>query len=147
MWIPFGRPAAIARVAGGNSAPCLYGTVKFYSMGKNVLVVADVRGMPPSQTGIFGMHIHVGESCTGADFSDTQGHLNPGQRPHPEHAGDLPPLFSCGGSGFLAVLTDRFRICDVIGKTVVIHADPDDFHSQPAGDAGMKIACGVIAAQ
>jgi Cu-Zn family superoxide dismutase len=60
------------------------------------------------------------------------------------HAGDLPPLLACNGEAYLAVLTGRFRVKDVMGKTVVIHSRPDDFRSQPSGDAGEKIACGVI---
>lgn len=145
MWIPFGRPGALARVAGASQAPCLFGSVKFYEMGENVLVVADISGLPVSKTGVFGLHIHEGGSCTGENFADTGGHYDPGQQPHPSHAGDLPPLFSCGGKAFFAVLTDRFRVQDVIGRTVVIHSEPDDFTSQPAGNAGDKIACGIIA--
>lgn len=143
MWIPFGRPEALARVAGSEKAPCLYGTVKLYQMGKNILVVADVGGLPSSETGIFGLHIHMGSDCCD-DFENTGSHYNPGDREHPSHAGDLPPLFSCGGKAFLAVLTDRFCMQEILGRTVVIHSDPDDFHSQPAGNAGEKIACGVI---
>ena len=146
MWIPFGRPGAIARVAGGDEAPCLYGTVKLYPMGKHVLVVADVCGLPKSETGIFALHIHAGTDCGGQDFSDSGSHFDMDSDPHPSHAGDLPPLFSCDGRAFLAVLTGRFCLPDVLGKTVIIHAGPDDFHSQPAGNAGKKIACGVICA-
>lgn len=145
MWIPFGKPGALARVVGSNQAPCLFGSVKFYEMGENVLVVADISGLPESRTGIFALHIHEGGSCAGEKFANTGGHYNPQQKPHPNHAGDLPPLFSCAGKAFLAVLTDRFRIPDVMGRTVVIHSQPDDFTSQPAGNAGDKIACGIIA--
>lgn len=144
MWIPFGRPEAIARIAGSEAAPCLYGTVKLYQMGKNILVVADVGGLPCSETGIFAMHIHLGNNCGGEAFENTGSHYNPDGAEHPNHAGDLPPLFSCGGKAFLAVLTDRFCMQEVLGRTVVIHSRPDDFHSQPAGNAGEKIACGVI---
>ena len=53
-------------------------------------------------------------------------------------------LLLCGGGAYLAVLTDRFSVADVLGRTVVIHSGADDFHTQPAGNAGTKIACGVI---
>ena len=53
----------------------------------------------------------------------------------------------CCGRAYLAVRTDRFRVQEIIGRTVVIHSDPDDFRSQPAGNAGTKIACGVICRQ
>lgn len=144
MWIPYGRPGALAHVAGGSEAPNLFGTVKFYEMGDNVLVVADIFGLPQTETGIFALHIHAGGSCTGENFADTGSHYDPEGREHPLHAGDLPPLFSCRGKAFLAVLTCRFQIADILGKTVVIHDRPDDFVSQPAGNSGNKIACGVI---
>ncbi len=55
------------------------------------------------------------------------------------HAGDLPPLLSNNGRAYCQVLTGRFRVSDVIGKTVVIHSGPDDFMTQPSGNAGEKI--------
>ena len=144
MQIPSGRPDAIACVTGGRGAPRLHGTVKFFAMGKQVLVVAQICGLPTTETGIFAMHIHEGPCCAGTDFSDTGGHFNPGAQFHPRHAGDLPPLFSCGGKAFLAVLTDRFCVQNIIGRTVVVHSGPDDFRTQPAGGAGEKIACGTV---
>jgi len=71
-------------------------------------------------------------------------HYNPGECEHPHHAGDLPPLFGCNGYAMSVFLTDRFLVDDVIGKTLIIHDRPDDFKTQPAGDAGEKMACGVI---
>ncbi len=144
MWFSKRRPEAIARVAGGAGTPCLYGTVQFHRVRGGVLVTADICGLPATQTNIFGLHIHEGTSCTGEGFADTKGHYNPEKAAHPAHAGDLPPLFSCRGRGYLSVLTDRFCLKNVIGKTLVIHECPDDFHTQPAGNAGKKIACGVI---
>ena len=94
------------------------------------------------------MHIHEGESCSGNEndpFADAGAHYNPGDCPHPQHAGDLPPLFASGGSAWNAVLLNRFGIDEVIGKTIIIHQKYDDFESQPSGDSGLKIACGVIA--
>ena len=144
MWIPIGRPAAMARVAGGKEAPCLYGTVKLYRVGKQVMVVADICGLPESQTNFFAFHIHEGTSCQGTDFADSGGHYNPKNLLHPCHAGDLPNLLSSKGRAFMAVLTDRFTAQEVIGRTVIIHSGPDDSHSQPAGNPGKKIACGII---
>ncbi len=134
-----GQPAAVATMTGGM----LRGTVKFYYRPDGVLVVADVSGLP-RQDGFYGFHIHEGSSCTGEGFADTKSHFNPTGKEHPFHAGDLPPLLGCNGKAFLAVKTDRFSVGDVIGRTVVIHSGPDDFTSQPAGNAGTKIACGVI---
>lgn len=147
MYIPLGRPCAVACVYGGPSAPNLCGTVKFYRSRQNILVVADISGLPQSETGIFAMHIHDGESCAGEEFALTGSHLNPLGAPHPRHAGDLPPLFSCNGIAYLSLLTNRFTLDQICGKTLVIHANPDDFHTQPAGNAGTKIACGIIKRQ
>ena len=150
MQFSFGPPAAAAQIIGGSRFPNIRGTVSFLPMGRNVLVTADIQGLPhsgdPCGGGIFACHIHEGNACSGTDFSDTGGHFNPNACPHPRHAGDLPPLFECGGRAFLAVMTDRFSIPDVVGRTVIIHSGPDDFTSQPAGNAGSKIACGVIRA-
>lgn len=139
------HPDGVAFIRGGPDAPRLSGQVKFYQREDRVLVVAEVSGLPQSgESGFFALHIHEGKGCSGKNFSESGSHYNPGSNPHPNHAGDLPPLLLCQGGAYLAVETDRFRVKDIIGKTVVIHSDPDDFHSQPAGNAGVKIACGVI---
>lgn len=139
--------SAKARVTGNG----INGEVNFYQLDDRVLVTAEVDGLPRKSSdcecGVFGFHIHEGESCTGtADdmFADTKGHYNPDKCPHPCHAGDMPPLFGNDGSAWMAFLTDRFDVRNIIGKTVVIHSMPDDFTTQPAGNSGKKIACGVI---
>lgn len=138
-------PDAVALLSGGPGLPGLSGTVRFYQERGCVLVVADVSGLPQGNpSGFFALHIHEGGDCGGEDFLHTQGHYDPTQAPHPEHAGDLPPLLLCRDGAYLAVRTDRFRAQDVVGRTVVIHSGPDDLRSQPAGNAGAKIACGVI---
>lgn len=138
-------PDAAARIVGGEEPPQLSGFVRFYQENGCVLIVADISGLPKtSETGFFGFHIHQGRDCSGAGFSGTEGHYNPLGQVHPEHAGDLPPLLWCKGNVYLSVRTDRFSVDELIGRTVVIHSDPDDFHTQPAGNAGKKIACGVI---
>ena len=127
---------------------CIKGTADFYQTRNGVLVVVEAIGLPDcGKHKIFALHIHEGKSCSGHSgeaFAGTGGHYNPDGCEHPYHAGDLPPLFSNCGYAFLAVLTGRFSLCDVIGRTVVIHSGPDDFVSQPAGNAGAKIACGKI---
>ncbi len=138
------KPQAIAIIKGGNAAPSINGTVKFYQKGNCVLVIADISGLPHTATGFFGFHIHEGTDCGGTNFSGSKGHYNPSSAPHPQHAGDLPPLMLCGAMAHSSVLTDRFNINDIIGRTVVIHNMPDDFTTQPAGNSGEKIACGVI---
>ena len=138
-------PDAVAKIRGGMEVPKLSGYIRFYQQKGCVLIVAEIFGLPREiETGFFGFHIHQGENCSGTDFSGTGSHYNPVDQIHPKHAGDLPPLMCCRGNAYLAVKTDRFTVRDIIGKSVVVHSDPDDFHTQPAGNAGKKIACGVI---
>ena len=141
--LPLGRPAASARIEGDGRNRRIRGTVRFFPFREGVLVVADIHGLPRPE-GFFAFHIHAGGSCEGAGFPETGTHYNPSRAPHPDHAGDLPPLLSNRGDAFLAVYTDRFTIPEIIGRTAVIHSRPDDFTTQPAGAAGEKIACGVI---
>lgn len=137
-------PYAVADIHGSEAYPNLRGQVRFYPRRWCVLVEANVQGLPANETGFFGFHIHGGNACTGEAFADTGSHYNPTEAPHPSHGGDLPPLLSCHGNAYLAVATGRFRVEDVIGRTVVVHDGADDFTTQPAGNAGTKIACGVI---
>ena len=141
-------PNAVAHIRGGADAACLSGQIRFYQERESVLVVADLSGLPrDSKTGFFALHIHEGGSCEGNaedPFAGAGGHYNPGNLPHPRHAGDLPPLFGNHGYAYLSVFTNRFRVSEIIGRVVVIHGKPDDFTSQPAGAAGAKIACGII---
>ena len=138
---------AIAIVKGGRNARYVYGQVTFTQTPSGVLIIADIHGLPQTGNGFFGFHIHEGSSCTGEGFVDSGSHFNPGGAAHPKHAGDLPPLMLCGTFAYSQVLTDRFKLADVIGRTVIIHDRPDDFTTQPAGNAGTKIACGVIEAR
>lgn len=144
------RPNAWAAIRGGEKHPRLVGTAKFYQTTAGVLVQAEIWGLPGPQenpSGIFAFHLHEGTDCGGdaqQEFSDTKGHLNPQEKPHPEHMGDLPPLFAQNGYAWSAFLIGRFTIRDILNRTVVIHSGPDDFTTQPAGNSGEKIACGVI---
>lgn len=146
------RPQAVARVLGSADYPHLMGTVQFYQMSDGVLVAAEVTGLPQPMAqshGVFGFHIHSGGACSGtaADpFADALTHYNPEGVSHPYHAGDMPPLFGNHGAAFQVFFTDRFSVRDIIHKTVIIHSGVDDFTSQPAGNAGKKIACGTIEA-
>ena len=79
-------------------------------------------------------------------FSDSISMREPaaGGCEHPNHAGDLPPLFGNNGFALSLFLTNRFTVDEVIGRTIIIHDHPDDFTTQPSGNSGTKIACGVI---
>ena len=141
MVIPSGPLAAIACIRGEGK---IRGVVKFYPVNCGTLVFAEILELPENLSGFFAIHIHQGDNCGGEGFSGTGGHYNPEDAPHPRHRGDLPLLLSQDGRAVLAAETNRFNVWEVIGKTVVIHSAPDDYRSQPAGNAGRKIACGVI---
>ncbi len=134
---------AIARIRGEATAPALQGEVRFLQRPDGVLVTVEVSGLP-QETPFFALHIHEGRSCQGRGFPRTGGHLNGSMQPHPRHQGDLPPLLNVGGKAYLSVLTDRFTLPEIIGRTLVIHSGADDFRTQPAGNAGPKLACGMI---
>lgn len=135
----YGIPAAVAYIRGSAK-----GMLRFYQQPNGTLVDVQLRDLPDSDTGFFALHIHEGGNCEGEGYPNTGGHYNPGGAPHPRHAGDLPPLLSARGRARMQVVTDRFQPEEVIGRTVVIHSGPDDFRTQPSGNAGEKIACGVI---
>ncbi len=141
----FNSREASSYIKGGPDVPDLFGEVRFYQKHEGVLVVVNISNLPQNNSsGFFALHIHEGKACSGDNFSNTGNHYNPAGAPHPNHAGDLPPLISCGGYAYMAVMTNRFRVQDIIGHTIVIHSGPDDFKSQPSGNAGIKIACGII---
>lgn len=146
------KPNAVARLNGNKAHPKLKATVKFFQTKAGVLVSVEASGLPKNddvcKEPIFAMHIHSGMSCTGNktdNFADAMTHYNPDNCPHPYHAGDMPPIFGVNGTAFSVFLTDRFSVKEIIGKSVIIHANPDDFTTQPSGNSGEKIACGIIA--
>jgi Cu-Zn family superoxide dismutase len=145
------KPTAFSEINGSVDYPQIHGTARFYQTEKGVVVALEVSGLPTTSNNcaspIFALHIHGGLSCTGSEsdlFSDAGVHYNPHQCPHPYHAGDLPPLFGNDGFGFMILLTNRFAVYEIIGKTIVVHSSPDDFITQPSGNSGTKIACGEI---
>jgi Cu-Zn family superoxide dismutase len=147
-----GLPEAQAAVKGSPDYPDIHGMVFFYQLENGVLLVAQMEGLPHGAqdcpANVFGFHIHEGAACTGSSadpFAGAGGHYNPDHCPHPAHAGDLPPLFgSRDGYAFQSVFTDRFSVSEIIGRTVIVHLSPDDFTTQPSGNSGARIACGLI---
>lgn len=142
---------AKAYITGSEKYPDISGFVSFYKLNKGVLIKAEIKGLPqstmPCHNDIFAFHIHSGNQCDGNQsdaFANVNGHYNPDNCPHPDHAGDMPPLFGADGIAFLMFLTNNFTVEEVIGRAVIIHASPDDFTTQPSGNAGEKIACGII---
>lgn len=144
-----GKEQAVAKLSGSKAYPGIRGTVHFYQTPGGVLVAAKVNGLPYKpglcQGEFYAFHIHTGNCQSGEEaFSGALGHYNPNNCPHPQHAGDLPPLLGNKGEAFLAAVSGRFTLPEVLNRAVVIHRLRDDFTTQPGGGAGERIACGLI---
>lgn len=142
------QPQAAAWVTGSPDAPQLSGLVKFYDTPYGgVFIEAEIFGLPnirsAGSSDFYAMHIHEHGDCS-QHFMKTGPHYNPAGQPHPIHAGDLLPLLGSQGYAWETFYDKRFSVSDILGRSVVIHANRDDFTSQPAGDSGAKIGCGVI---
>lgn len=150
-----GRPgfSALAEVQGGPLAPGITGTVRFEPAPGGTWVVVELAGLPPPQFGTppigpHGFHLHEMGTCEVGDPQDpflaAGGHFNPDGQPHPHHAGDLPVLYPDGGVARMRIFAHRFTPAGVVGRTLIVHENPDDFRSQPAGASGRRLACGVV---
>ena len=128
------------------------GVVTFTQEGSGVHLVARVQGVEP---GTHGFHLHAGGSCDGPDFTSAGDHFNPASAPHAgptapqRHNGDFGNVeVGADGTGNVDLVTDALSIGsganDVLGKAVILHAGKDDLTSQPSGNAGARIACGVV---
>jgi Cu-Zn family superoxide dismutase len=150
--MPGTGPSAVARLepTKGNTAA---GTVEFVQRGDKVEVAANVTGLAPNRE--HGFHVHEKGDCSSGDGMSAGGHFNPRAKAHAHygsgerHAGDMPNIKTdAGGNASYSFETDLFTVADgpasVIGRAVVIHRDPDDYKSQPAGNSGPRIACGVV---
>lgn len=131
------------------------GEVTFEQQGDKVHVLANVQGLKPGAE--HGFHIHEAGDCSAPDASSAKGHFNPAGKAHgnpaaaEHHAGDLPALKAAkNGRAKLDTTIGGVTLApgptSIVGRAVVIHADPDDYTSQPAGNSGARIACGVIRA-
>ena len=142
------EPEAMAWVTGSTLAPQLSGLVKFYETPYGgVLVEAEFFGLPNvtihGSSQFYAMHIHENGDCSD-HFMNAGDHYNPTQMLHPQHSGDALPLLANQGYAWLAFYDKRFTIPEIIGRSVIIHQNPDDFVSQPAGNSGARIGCGII---
>ncbi len=147
---------AVAYLYGSPLYPRLRGIVTFEKVRGGSLVCTEIYGLPSYQAaqngnppiGPHGFHIHQFGNCMVGNpddpFQSAGSHWNPDNQPHGNHAGDFPVLFSNNGYAWMCFFTNRFIPRDIIGRSVVIHENPDDYSSQPAGNAGRRIACGVI---
>ena len=133
------------------------GELRFTAVGDRIEVTGTITGLPGSST--HGFHVHETGDCSAPDATSAGGHFNPGSSEHgrvgqgEHHAGDSDNITAAAdGSatvqGWLegATLGDG-AATDIVGKAVIVHADEDDYATQPTGDAGDRLACGVIAAR
>ena len=124
------------------------GDVSFYEMAGGVRVVARASGLTPGE---HGFHIHEVGDCSAPDAASAKGHYNPMARAHGHHSGehhqgDMPNLIANErGEARLEAELRGVTLAEIKGRAVVVHADPDDYKSQPAGNSGKRVACGVIA--
>ena len=154
------KPAAssTAKQASVKLAPAsgslVSGMLTLKPMGDGVHITGEIGGLTAG--GTHGFHIHEKGDCSAADATSAGGHFNPGAQPHgragqgAHHAGDADNLVA-DGKGVAKVNVHQSGVTlgggaanDIAGRAVIVHAKADDYTSQPTGDAGGRIACGVI---
>lgn len=156
---PPGAAASTAREAVVRLAPAsgslVSGTLQLRPMGDGVHITGEIGGLTAGAS--HGFHIHEKGDCSAADATSAGGHFNPTAQPHgraghgAHHAGDADNLVA-DGKGVAKVNVHQSGVTlgggaanDIAGRAVIVHAQPDDYASQPTGNAGGRIACGVIA--
>lgn len=146
-----------ARAALQDGTGAQVGTVTITQEGNGVRVVADITGLTSATPGGHGFHVHENGLCdheaSGQHFTGAGGHFNPTNAPHacppdePRHAGDLGNVELTNGSGRLELTTTGLSLTganSVVGKAFILHSKADDCKTQPTGDSGERIACGVV---
>ena len=129
------------------------GTAGFRQVGNKVRLTASLSGLKPG--GEHGFHVHEAGDCSSGDGMSAKGHFNPHGKPHgnpatsERHAGDMPMLRAdSSGNAKLDTELDIITVApgpaSVVGRGLIVHADPDDFKTQPTGNAGARLACAVI---
>ncbi len=130
------------------------GEVTFEQVGGKVRVTAQIINLKPNQE--HGFHVHEVGDCSSGDGMSAKGHFNPYGKPHgpqssEHHAGDMPNL-KADDKGRVRMTADLDVVtitpgpASIVGRAVIVHADPDDYKTQPTGNAGARLACGVIKA-
>ncbi|MDX3910338.1 MAG: superoxide dismutase family protein [Sphingobium sp.] len=148
-----GMPTAKATLLDATGAS--RGTAQIVQSAEGLKVSINATGLTP---GVHAAHVHMTGACTAPDFASAGGHWNPTARQHGmqnpmgSHMGDMPNMtVGADGRGSLSytipgatLASGTTPLLDTDGAAVVVHADPDDYKSDPAGKAGGRIACGVV---
>jgi Cu-Zn family superoxide dismutase len=146
-------PGASA-VLEARSASTVTGRVSFREQQGGVRAQVELHGLAPGSE--HGFHVHDKGDCSAADATSAGGHFNPAGTAHGRagsgvhHAGDAPSVVAdAHGDVKIDLVLDGVTLApgptSIVGRAVVVHRDRDDFTSQPAGNAGPRVACGVIA--
>ncbi|MFT6590598.1 MAG: Cu-Zn family superoxide dismutase [Rhodoferax sp.] len=148
--VPHGPSASSQLDARSGSG--VTGSVRFMEHGDHVMVRVTASGLTPGQ--LHGFHIHDKGDCSAPDATSAGGHFNPTGKPHgaqdgDHHGGDMPALQADANGQVsvtfhLAGVTVSDGPTSIMGRGVIIHKDPDDYKTQPTGNAGARLACGVI---
>ncbi|NUS39532.1 MAG: superoxide dismutase family protein, partial [Lysobacter sp.] len=145
---------AVANIAPASGS-LVSGRLTLVSMGNGVHIRGDLGGLAPGSA--HGFHVHETGDCSAADASSAGGHFNPSGAPHghaeggPHHAGDIDNLVAdATGVAHVDLHLAGTNLggdprTDILGRALVVHAAPDDYRTQPSGNSGARIACGVIA--
>lgn len=145
-------PATARATIEAKSGSTVTGTATFTEVSGGVKVAVHVENAPP---GTHGLHIHEKGDCSDPEAKSAGGHFNPGNMQHAgphdaqHHAGDLGNIeVKADGTGDLEITTDMLTVKpgpnSVVGRAVVFHEKADDFKTQPTGNAGGRLGCGVI---
>jgi len=140
------NPYAIAYLKGGKNNSEIKGTVEFFPWATGSIIKLEILGLPKdTPNNFFGFHLHENGVCDiTKNFESSGAHYNKNMNAHPNHVGDLPMIYSNNGYAFMLYYTNRFTPDEIIGKSVIIHKMVDDLKTEPSGNSGERIACGVV---
>lgn len=143
---------AVAKMT-SSKMPRLNGDVVFENETNDIKVTAEIVGLKPNSK--MGFHIHENSFCESPTYESAGGHLNPHEHKHgrpgvKSHLGDMGNIkTNKAGVAKIEIFLPKESVDDmgrIMNKAVIIHAKADDLHSQPTGDSGDRIACGLIRA-
>ncbi|MPQ44747.1 superoxide dismutase family protein [Clostridium tarantellae] len=154
----FREEDAFAIIKGGPLAPSICGKALLYQLKDGVYIRVYITGIPANDVDLnrgkmfsntfHAFHIHELGNCTVGNPKDpflaAGGHWNIEGNPHEFHTGDLPPLLANNGKVMMSFLTQRFMLKNALNRSFILHKNYDTIKAQPSGNAGSRLACGLI---